>query len=324
MKAVVYRAYGSPDVLLIEDVEIPIPEDNEVRIRIHASAVTSTDPIDRKGEPFIARLATGLTGPRNSIPGGVLAGEIDTAGKNVTRFKHGDRVFGTSGIHLGAHAEYISLPEDAALGFMPDKMTFEEAAAICDGALTALPFLRDNGKIKRGQKVLINGASGSIGTIAVQLAVHYGAEVTGVCSTQNVELVNSLGAEHVIDYTREDFTRADEAYDIIFDAVGKNTFARCKSALKPGGIYLTTVPSLAILPQMLWTAKFGSRKAVFAATGLRPAIEKSKDLVIIKELADAGIITSVIDRQYPLGQIAEAHRYVETGHKRGNVVLTIP
>lgn len=224
---------------------------------------------------------------------------------------------------LGAYAEYKCMPEEGSLGIKPANMTYEEAAGIFDGALTALPFLRDKGNIRSGQKVLINGASGSVGTSAVQIAKYFGAEVTGVCSTPNVELVKSLGADKVIDYTKEDFTKSGEIYDIIFDAVGKSSFSRCKHLLKPGGVYLTTVPTPALLFRMLWTSKIGGKRAMTMAAGLRPASEKVKDLIFLKELIAEGKLKSVIDRRYPLEQIAESHRYVEKGHKKGSVVITI-
>ena len=215
------------------------------------------------------------------------------------------------------------MPEGGALAKMPAKLTYEEAAAVPNGALTALPFLRDQGNIQRGQKVLIIGASGAVGTSAVQLARYFGAEVTGVCSTKNIELVKTLGADQVVDYTKDDFTRSGLTYDIIFDAVGKSSFSRCKGLLSESGVYLTTVPSPAIIFQALWTSLVGSKKVRFAATGLRTASEKKKDLVFINELIEIGKIKAVIDRCYPLEQIAEAHRYVETGHKKGNVVITV-
>ncbi len=323
MKAIICTKYGPPEVLQLKEVEKPTPKDNEVLIKIYAAIVSPPDCVFRKGEPFIARFFTGLTSPKNSIPGELLSGEIETVGKDVQLFKKGDRVFGSTGMSLGAYAEYICLPVDGVQVIKPAKMTHEEAACVADGALTALPFLRDKANIQSGQKILINGASGSVGTFAVQLAKYFGAEVTGVCSTTNLELVKSLGADKVIDYTMEDFTKSGQTYDIIFDAVGKSSFSHCKSSLKQRGIYLTTVPTLEILLQMLWTSKIGSKKAMIAFTGLRPSSEKTNDLIFLKELIEAGNIKSVIDRRYPLEQIAEAHRYVEKGHKKGNVVITL-
>ncbi len=323
MKAIVVERYGPPDVLQLKEVAKPTPRDNEVLIRIYAATVGPVDCASRKGDPFILRFITGLRRPKSTIPGAELAGEIEAVGKDVKLFRKGDQVFGTStGTGLGAHAEYICLPEDGALVIIPANMTYEEAAAAPGGVLTALPFLR-KANIQSGQKVLINGASGSIGTIAVQLAKYFGAEVTGVCSTTNLELVKSLGADKVIDYTKEDFTRTDQTYDIIFDAVNKSSFSRCKSSLKQRGVYLTTNPTPPLLLQMLWTSMVGSKKAVWVPTGLDPSSEQTKDLIFLKELIEAGKIISVIDRRYPLEQIAEAHRYVEKGHKKGNVVITV-
>ena len=323
MKVIICTKYGSPDVLQLKEVEKPTPKDNEVLIRIFAAIVSPSDCVFRKGEPFIARFFSGLIRPKNSIPGEMLAGEIEAVGKDVKLFKKGDQVFGSTGMSLGAYAEYICLPEEGVLTIKPANLTYEDAATVCDGALTALPFLRDKGNIQSGQKVLINGASGSVGTAAVQLAKYYGAEVTGVCSTTNLELVKSLGADKVIDYTKEDFTQSGETYDVIFDAVGKSLFTRCKSSLTQRGVYLTTVPTLVIMLQMLWTSKIGSKRAIIAFTGLRPAREKTKDLIFLKELVEVGKIKPVIDRLYPLEQIVEAHRYVDKGHKKGNVVITV-
>ncbi len=316
MKAIVYTKFGPPDVLQLREVEKPTPKEDEVLIRIYATTVVAEDPGMRSSPGF-----NGLRKPKNPILGQELAGEIETVGNDVKRFTKGDQVYGIDS--FGACAEYKCMPEKGALASKPVNMTYEEAAAVPNGALTALPFLRDYGKIQSGQKVLIYGASGSVGTYAIQLARCFGSEVTGVCSTTNLELVKSLGADKVIDYTKEDFTRSDQTYDIIFDTVGKTSFSHCKSLLKQNGIYLTTVPTPAVILQMLWTSKGSSKKARFAATGIRSASKKAKDLVFLKELIEAGEIKAVIDRRYPLEQIADAHRYVETGHKKGNVVITV-
>jgi NADPH:quinone reductase-like Zn-dependent oxidoreductase len=322
MKAVMYTEYGPPDVLQLREVEKPAPKDHEVLIRIHAAAVTTTDCAFRKGEPLI-RLVFGLRRPRKTILGTEFAGEIEAVGKDVRRFREGDQVYAATGTAFGAHAEYMCLPETGAVAIKPANVTYGEAAAICEGALTALPFLRDKGNIRSGQRVLVNGASGAVGTAAVQLARYFGAEVTGVCSTTNLDLVRSLGADKVIDYTQEDFTRTGQTYDIIFDAVGKSSFSRCRGSLEQGGVYLSTVPTLATLLHMLWTSRFGSKKAKLAGTGLRPPGEKTRDLDFLRELVQAGDIRPVIDGRYPLEHAAEAHRHVETGHKRGNVVMTL-
>jgi len=323
MKAIIYTKYGSPDVLELKEVEKPTPGDDEVLIRVCATTVTATDCIFRKGDQFLSRLFTGLIKPKYTILGDVLAGEIEEIGKNVKSFKDSDRVFGSTDTSFGAYAGYKCLAEGASVSIKPANITYGEAAAVCDGALTALPFLRDKANLQKGQKVLVYGASGSIGTFAVQLARYFGAEVSGVCSTANLDLVKSLGADKVIDYTKEDFTENGQTYDVIFDTVGKISFSRCKSSLKPNGIYLSTVLTLPIILQMLWTSKIGSKRAMIAFTGLRPASEKVKDLIFFKELIEAGKIKSVIDRQYPLEKIAEAHHYVEKGHKKGNVVITM-
>lgn len=319
MKAIVYTKFGSPDVLKLQEVAKPAPKDNEVLIRIVATTVAVEDPGIR-ARPGL----NGFLKPKRSILGFYLAGEVEAVGKDVKRFKKGDKVYGNTGLSLlGTYAEYICMPEDGALAMKPANITDEEAAALPNGALTALPFLRDKGNIKSGQKVLIYGASGAVGTIAVQLAKYFGADVTGVCSTMNLELVKSLGADKVIDYTQEDFTKNGQTYDIIFDTVGKSAFSRCKDSLTENGIYLTTVPSLATFIQMLRTSMTGGKKVGIAATGLRPSNEKTKELIFLNGLIEAGKIKAVIDRSYPLEQIAEAHKYVEAGHKKGNVVITL-
>ena len=319
MKAIVCTEFGSTDVLKLREVAMPAPKDNEVLIRIVATTVAVEDPGIR-ARPGL----NGFLKPKKSILGFYLAGEVESVGKDVKRFKKGDKVYGNTGLSLlGTYAEYICMPEDGALAMKPASITDEEAAALPNGALTALPFLRDKGNIKSGQKVLIYGASGAVGTIAVQLAKYFGADVTGVCSTTNLELVKSLGADKVIDYTQEDFTKNGQTYDIIFDTVGKSAFSRCKDSLTENGIYLTTVPSLATFIQMLRTSMTGGKKVGIAATGLRPSNEKTKELIFLNGLIEAGKIKAVIDRSYPLEQIAEAHKYVEAGHKKGNVVITL-
>ncbi len=321
MKAIVCTKYGPPEVLQLKDVEKPSPKGNEVLIRIHAATLNATDPIIRKGEPYVSRIFTGLTNPKNPIPGTELAGEIEAVGADVKLFKEGDQVFAQT--DFGAHAEYICLPENSALGLKPDNMTYGEAAAVGDGALGAVVYLRDKANIQKGQEVLINGASGSLGTAAVQLAKYFGAEVTGVCSTANLEMVKSLGADKVIDYTREDFTNTGQTYELIFDAVSMSSFSHCKSSLKQGGVYIRTIPTLAFFIQVFWTSIIGNKKAIIAAPGMRSSSKKTKDLAFLKGLIEAGKLKSVIDRSYSLEQIAEAHAYVEAGHKTGNVIITM-
>ena len=318
MKAIVYDKFGPPEVLYLTEVEKPTPADDELLIRIYATTVAAEDP-GARSTPGL----NGLRRPKKPILGWYLAGEIESIGKNVSLYQAGDQVFGSAGMSYGTYAEFICLPEKAALALMPDTMTFEEAAAVPNGGLTSLPFLRDQAKIKSGQNVLVNGASGTVGTSAVQLAKYFGAKVTGVCSAANQELVRSLGADEAIDYTAEDFTKKGKTYDVIFDAVGKRSFAACKGSLEPGGVYLTTTPTLEILPSLLWPFKTKSKKAKFAATGLRPAEKKAEDLRFLKQMIEEGHYRAVIDRQYPLEEIAEAHRYVETGRKVGDVVITI-
>jgi NADPH:quinone reductase-like Zn-dependent oxidoreductase len=320
MKAAVSRTYGSPDVCAIEDVPAPVPRENEVLVRVHAARIGAADSAFRQGSPAFSRLFFGLRRPKWTILGSDFAGVIETVGSAVTRFHAGDEVFGITGPDFGAHAEYVCLPEDAAIAAKPANLGFAEAVAVIDG--TALPFLRDKANLQAGQHILINGASGSVGTAAVQLAKHFGAHVTGVCSTSNLDLVRSLGADAVIDYTKDDFTRTARTYDVIFDAAGKSSFARCRRTLSPAGIYLTTVPALGILIQMPWTSAFGSKKAIIAFTGLRAPAQKAGDLLFVKELAEAGRIGPVIDASYPFEHVADAHRHVDRG-KRGNVVITM-
>ena len=323
MKAIVYEKYGPPDVLKLKEVEKPTAKDNEVLIRIYATTVSSGDVRLRSSTypPLFwlpARMMFGLRKPRKKILGHELAGEIESVGTKVKLLGKGDQVFASTGFGSGTYAEYICLPEEGALAIKPAKMTFEEAAAVPVGGNTALHFLR-KGNVQSGQKVLIYGASGSIGVAAVQLAKYFGAEVTGVCSTTNLALVESLGADKVIDYTKEDFAKSGETYDIIFDTVGKSSFSDCIRSLKKRGFYLKAVQmELSPIIRGLWTSMTSSKKVIGGV-----ASERKENLVFLKELLEAGKIKSVIDRRYSLEQTAEAHTYVDTGRKKGNVVITL-
>jgi NADPH:quinone reductase-like Zn-dependent oxidoreductase len=316
MRAVVHDRYGPPEVLRIDEVEKPVPNEDEVLIRVHASTVTRSDTGFRSAEYFISRFFTGLRRPKQRIGGMELAGEVEAVGSAVTEFEVGDRVFG---VKRGAHAEFVCARESAPLARMPAGMTFEEAAAVADGALTALSGLRKV-DVRSGRRILVYGATGSIGTAAVQLAKYFGANVTAVCNTKNVELMKTLGADDVIDYLQEDFTKNGETYDVVFDAVGKHSFRRCRRSLKPGGIYIGTDPGfLWHLPLLaLLTRWIGSKKVKMLI-----ARYAKKDVTLLKELIEAGRYRAVIDRRYPLEDVVEASRYVETGEKTGNVVLTV-
>jgi NADPH:quinone reductase-like Zn-dependent oxidoreductase len=327
VKAIVYTKYGPPEVLQLIEVQKPTPKDNEVLIKVHATTVAAEDPMMRSFTfPILfwlpLRIAFGLLRPKKTILGSELAGEVEAVGKDVKLFRNGDQVFGVDISGLGAYAEYKCLHEEGVLAIKPANMTYEEVVPVC-GAVAAWNILRDKANIQSGQKVLINGASGSIGTAAVQIARYFGAEVTGVCSTTNLELVKSLEADKVIDYTKVDFTKSGRIYDIIFDTVSKSSFSRCKRSLTEKGVYFSALPGLVVLLQMLWTSIIGSKKAKFSSTGLRPVPERLNFLKELIELYKAGKIRPVIDRRYPLEQIAEAHRYVEGGHKKGNVVISL-
>jgi NADPH:quinone reductase-like Zn-dependent oxidoreductase len=318
MRAVVYDSYGPPEVQRIEEVERPVPKADEVLIKIHATTVTRTDIGFRAGKPWIIRLFFGLLRPRQRILGTELAGEIEAVGAAVSEFAVGDHVFGsTPAFRTGAHAELICLPASAPLAHKPARMTFEEAAAITDGAILALMCLQA-AHIGKGQKILIYGASGSIGTAGVQLAKYFEADITAVCNTKHVELATSLGADKVIDYTQEDFTRNGETYDVIFDAVGKHSFSRCRGSLKRGGVYVAT-DGFRNAFLALWTWRIGDRKVLFPI----PPHYTKKNVLFLKELIEAGKYRAVIDRCYPLEDVVEATRYVETEQKTGNVVLTV-
>ena len=317
MRAVVYDRYGPPEVLRLEDVERPVPMADEVLVKIHATTVNRTDCGVRAADPFIARFFTGLRRPRRRILGTELAGEVEAVGAAVREFGVGDRVFGLNDWLFGAHAEYICMRESAALAHMPAGMSFEEAAAVCDGAILALNGMRP-ANVQKGQHVLVYGASGSTGTAAVQLASYFGADVTAVCNTKNLEVVKSLGADRVIDYTKQDFTKNGETYDAIFDAVGMLSFSRVKGSLKPGGVYNPTDGLWNIILAPL-TSRIGGKKVIFPT----PPRYTKDDVLFLKGLIEAGKYRPVIDRFYPLERVIEATRYVETRQKTGNVVLTI-
>jgi len=324
VKAIVYTNYGPPDVLTFKEVKKPIPKDHEVLVRVYATTVTPGDWKVRSFKdipplfwlPY--RIYLGFRKPKRTILGMELAGEIESVGKDVTQLRKGDQVFGTSPkTSFGAYAEYICLPGEGTVAIKPVNMTYEEAGGVPYMGLSALFYLK-KGNIQSGHRVLINGASGSVGTYAVQIAKYFGAEVTGVCSTANLELVKSLGADKVIDYTKEDFTKTGQTYDIILDAVAKNSFFQCKGSLKQNGVYISTIPTLILLLQMLWSSKIGSKKAIYL-----DVIDTKEDLIFLRELIEAGKLQSVIDRCYPLEHTPEAHRYAEKGHKKGNVVITL-
>ncbi|MFU2015150.1 NAD(P)-dependent alcohol dehydrogenase [Peribacillus butanolivorans] len=322
MKAIVYTKYGPPDVLQLKEVKKPTPKENEILVKVKATTVTVADIRSRSFTVPLsvwlpARITLGFRRPKKSILGLELSGEVESVGKDVKQFKEGDQVFAASQIGYGAYAEYKCLPENGPVSIKPNNLSFEEAAAIPIGARTALFYLR-KANIKSGQKVLVYGASGSVGSYAVQIAKYFGADVTGVCSTTNLELVKSLGADEVIDYTREDFSSKGETYDVIFEAVDKSSFSACMKSLKKDGTYINvTVPLPGV--RMLWTKLTSNRKLILGQN----SPENSEALNFLKELVESGKLKVVIDRYYAFEEIVEAHRYVEKGHKKGNVVITV-
>jgi NADPH:quinone reductase-like Zn-dependent oxidoreductase len=324
MKAVVYDRYGPPEVLRLEEVERPSPKEDEILVKVHATTVNRSDVHTREANArsgvaisLLSRAISGARRPRRRILGREFAGEVEAVGAAVSEFAVGDRVFGLTGLTFGAHAEFICMRESARIAHMPAGMSFEEAAPICDGALNALMCLKQ-ADLRKGRRILIYGASGAIGTAGVQLARYFGADVTAVCSTKNLELVRSLGADRVIDYTIEDFTKNGQTYDVIFDAAGKHSFKRCRGSLEPGGLYLPTDGAVNILLALMPSRK-GAKRVVFQL----PPRQPKKDVLFLKELIEAGKFRPVIDRRYPLEDVIEATRYVETEHKSGNVVLIV-
>ena len=331
MKAIVFTEYGTPDVLKIKEVAKPTPKDNEILVKVYATPVNYGDLTARNfgnltpsefnmPAPLYlpARMSFGWNKPKINILGSELAGEVEAVGKDVTKFKAGDQVFAYLGMNMGANAEYVCIPESGSVALKPVSLSYEEASTLPYGAIMATSLL-GKANIQRGQKVLINGASGGIGSMAVQLAKHFGAEVTGMCGTPRLEFVKSLGADKVIDYTKEDFTQNGETYDLIFDILGRSSFSKLKRSLKPNGIYLLASYKMKALLEMLWTSITGSKQKVICAF----ANETPESLVFVKGLVEEGKIITIIDKCFPVEQAAEAHRYVESGHKQGNVVITI-
>lgn len=322
MKAMNYVRQGYPEVFNLIQIATPSIEEDEVLVKISAALVTASDCISSSGSSALAGMFSGKKS-KLKILGVEFSGVVEAVGDRVKRFKVNDCVFGSAGLKYGAYAEYIKIKEDAVLLPKPDSVDFDEAAALSDGGLTAYNFLINKAKLECGQRVLINGAAGAVGTYAVQLGKHYGAKVTGVCSACNFPMLKELGADQVIDYTAEDFTKNGETYDVIFDAVGKLSYTKCKQSLSPRGIYLTTVPNPAILLQMMKTFHSKGKRAVFSATGLKKAEERRKWLQLLAELSSEGKLKTVIDRYYPLEHMNEAHCYVGKGHKKGNVIITL-
>jgi len=323
MKAIICTQYGAPSVLKIQEEDKPKPKNNEILIKIYASSITTADTMMRAGKPFYGRLFIGLMKPKFPITGTGFSGEVEEVGSQVSLFKVGDLVFGESILGSGTNAEYVCVPELGVVEIKPDNLSHDEAATLCDGALTSLNFLKLIGGIKSGQKVLINGASGSLGTVGIQIAKYYGAEVTAVCSERNEDLVKSLGVDYVIDYEKFNFTELVKQYDIIYDTIGNQSFCCCKRVLLAEGIYLSPVLSLPLLLQMLYSSLFGKKKAKFSATGLLPTDKLCSLLAELLSIISEGKLKPVISRRYGMYQIEEAHSYVDTGHKQANIVLVI-
>ncbi|MEQ8471392.1 MAG: NAD(P)-dependent alcohol dehydrogenase [Marinoscillum sp.] len=321
MKAIVATGYGSPEVLQLQEVDRPQPKAKEVLVRVATSAATTADTMMRTGKPYIARLFVGLTKPKNAIPGTGFSGVVEQVGDKVSSFEVGDRVFGETTFGFSANAEYLTISEEGVILRMPENLDFSEAANFCDGHLTSFNFLSEIANVKTGQKVLINGASGALGTSAIQIAKHMGAHVTAVCSNRNAGLVKSLGADEVIDYQQKDFTKSSEQYDYVYDTIGKSSFKRCKSILTENGTYLSPVLQFPLLLQMMITSVIGKKKAKFEATGANKEEKLRYMLSEVLSIFRAGKLKTYIDRQFPLEKLAEAHQYIDSGRKKGNVVI---
>lgn len=323
MKAIINTNYGGPEILELQDVKIPTPKTDEVRIQVYATSVTRAGTMMRTGKPYIGRLFMGFSKPKHPIPGTNFAGVVESVGRDVSLFKIGDKVFGENIETFGTNAEFVCVPENGIIAHLPKKLSFNEAAGICDGALTSMNFLKNVGQIKKGQHILINGASGSLGSSAVQLANSFGAIVTGVCSKKNKEMVKSIGAHYVIDYHEFDFAETGLKYDLIYDTVGTRTFSNSKKALTKNGAYISPVLGLPLLMNVLKTAIIGSRKAKFSATGILPLSEQHQLFYTLIDIINQGEYLPIIDRIYPLKEVPQAHRYVDTGHKKGDVVIAV-
>lgn len=323
MQAAICTTYGSPEVLKVREVSKPVPTVDELLVKVHATTATAADSMMRRADPCISRFFLGFRKPKIPTPGTGFAGEIVAIGQNISGFKPGDEIFGETGIKFSANAEYVAISAHGVIAKRPAGISFEELATVTDGPLTSMNFLKNLAQIGPGQRILINGAAGSLGTAAVQLAKHFGAHVTAVCSARNLELVRELGADAVVDYTQEDFTRSSNRYDIIYDTVGKSTYGRCKRVLTAEGLYMSPVLSIPLLFQMLWTSKSKGKKAKFSATGLMPEADLKALLDEVVALIADGTVKTIIDKRYPLAEIAKAHHHVDSGHKRGNVVIAI-
>ncbi len=321
MKATVASGYGSPEVLRLQEVIRPVPKINEVLVKVKTASATTADAMMRTGKPYFGRLFLGLTKPNKSIPGTGFSGVVEQVGEQVNDFAVGDRVFGETAFGFSSNAEYLTISEDGVILTMPENLDFSEAANFCDGHLTSFNFLKEIAKVKPGQKVLINGASGALGTSAIQIAKYMGAEVTAVCSDRNTGLVRSLGADEVIDYLKKDFTRSDRKYDYVYDTIGKSSFSTCKNILSEKGMYLSPVLKFSLLLQMIRTSLSGQKKAKFEATGANKEEKLRHLLSEVLDIYKAGKLTTIIDRQFPLEKVAEAHRYIDSGRKKGNVVI---
>lgn len=323
MKAMVASGYGGPEVFELKNVVKPAPKPNEILVKVSTASVTTADTMMRTGKPYFGRLFLGLTKPQKAIPGTGFAGVVESIGENVGQFKVGDRVFGETLFNFSSAAEYLVVEEGGVVLKMPDTMAFEEASNYCDGHLTSYNFLRNIYEVKPNQRVLVNGASGSLGTSAIQLAKYFGAHVTAVCSHKNAGLVKSLGADHVIDYQEDDFTAMNHAFDVVYDTIGRSSFQACKDILANDGVYMSPVLQMPLLGQMIWTSIFGKKKAKFEATGANAPSKLKALLEEVLEIFKQGKLKMVIDRQYPLAKLPEAHRYIDSGRKKGNAVLRV-